>query len=1057
MAEYSKADMFKTLTSTAGRTPSDILGDNAFSSAALTSGSDEADFSQSKALESKPRPLVYCIAMIRNEADIITNFLDQALLLFHKTFIVDIQSSDGTREIVDAAAKKSNDRIVVFNCLTQERYQSALMNTLSRKAFSEGADWIFLLDADEFIDVKNQKELCDFLSTCQDDLIHLPWINLIPSEYGDFQVFHAGQEYSFSDQPSRVSKVAVSARYALINPDFCIEEGNHNVSKKLDGSPERQRLAFPILHLPVRSAARLKYKMINGARLLDSKHNTRADEGHHAATILRRLEENEVTPALLDSIALTYALRNEVAKDSLPTRGAKNFSEATPSFGRRRLPFFARDEQRPLAEVRPLKGTLERDAELQWEHVRFAHGVPVCAELRDSDLRIRCLPKEGRGHAFYGRYSALGPDDSHSPSGLNVNVLTHAIAGAFTDVDWSGLAPVLFALFSLLRPRRYVELGVETGKRFFAVCQASERLKLKTQCIGVDAWIEDPADSTFNSFRTQLESRFPAQHFIRGSFSDALDCFDDGSVDLLLIDGCHHYGVVMEDFESWMPKMSSKGTMIFHNINAYGRDFGVRRLWSELKRRYPAYSFYHGGGLGILYVGHRNNVIFMSINSLSSNGEYAALARLFFEQLGELASSPSAAIRKRIDTNQGGDTGENIDRWKVFLNSAQFNRNLRTVLRGSLFKNRIKYWLCYLSGKRRERYTKKKREVKDAIAYIDWNLRLLRPELHAKQRRSFVHNFSRTRGDSSSEPVERVDESVFVRFDKRYAERHTTKGLHPKVRLIIPTRGCSKWLPYFLKAYRSWGLKPTYAVDNGCEPETLRLLKESNVNMIFIDADHIPNGESIMPYLSKSIPEDYVLRLDDDEFLARELIEWVNSIPDSKYAFVTSWWIPRYEVALLDGALWSCHPKWMRTKVGDSLYENLQGGRFYRHKDVTYDKVGPHHGNFTSHYVSHAPSKALIIHLDCLVRTMEERLNKIRSTEKRFKDAGWPFANHMLPEMAPRELLGLKDFDNPDLAPLINELLEKVYRPTEKLTLGVDELIAIQQDRLSHDTMHFHY
>ena len=165
----------------------------------------------------------------------------------------------------------------------------------------------------------------------------------------------------------------------------------------------------------------------------------------------------------------------------------------------------------------------------------------------------------------------------------------------------------------------------------------------------------------------------------------------------------------------------------------------------------------------------------------------------------------------------------------------------------------------------------------------------------------------------------------------------------------------------------------------------------------------------------------------------------------------------RYEVALLDGALWSCHPKWFRTKVGDSLYENLQGGRFYRHRDVTYDKVGPHHGNFISDYVSHAPSKALLIHLDCLVRTMEERLNKLRSTEKRFKGARWPFANHMLPEMAPRELLRLKDFDNPDLAPLISELLEKVYRPSEKLTLGVDELVAIQQDRLSQDTTHFHY
>ena len=306
-----------------------------------------------------------------------------------------------------------------------------------------------------------------------------------------------------------------------------------------------------------------------------------------------------------------------------------------------------------------------------------------------------------------------------------------------------------------------------------------------------------------------------------------------------------------------------------------------------------------------------------------------------------------------------------------------------------------------------------------------------------------------------SEPT--MKSAEYVVFDKAAVKPSSITGLHPSVRLIIPTRGCSKWLPYFLEAYRAWGLEPTYAVDLGSEPETLKLLKDNNVRTIFIDSDQIPNGESIMPFLSKSIEEDYIFRLDDDEFPTRELIDWANTIPESKYAFVTSWWIPRYEVALIDGKLRSCHPKWLRTKVGPAIVENLHGGRFYRHKDVSYDPVGPHHGNFISDYVSHAPPEAMLIHLDYLVRTMEERLSKIRSTEKRFPNAGWPFANHMLPEMAPRELLRPKDFNDPNLEPLTSQLLAKVYQPTEKLVLGVEEMMAIQQDRLDIDSMHFHY
>ena len=68
-------------------------------------------------------------------------------------------------------------------------------------------------------------------------------------------------------------------------------------------------------------------------------------------------------------------------------------------------------------------------------------------------------------------------------------------------------------------------------------------LELATQCVAVDAWIDDGnafrALPAFERFRSQLQDKFPKQHFIRGSFAHALQCFDDGSIDLLHIDGYH--------------------------------------------------------------------------------------------------------------------------------------------------------------------------------------------------------------------------------------------------------------------------------------------------------------------------------------------------------------------------------------------------------------------------------------------------------------------------------------------------------------------------------------
>ncbi len=1030
----------------------DIFADTSLSTGRQTSRFNEVPFHRDSPVKNRPDPLVYCIAMVRNEADIILSFLHQAASLFDKTLLVDIQSSDGTKEIIDNFAENSGGVIVRLNCLTQERYQSALTNTLARKAFAEGADWVFFLDADEFLDVKCREHLRDLLKASAGDVIHLPWINLAPSEYGSFESLRLDQDFFYRVDPSSIHKVAISARYPLLYPDFSLEEGNHNVSRSINGPPEKARAAFSILHLPVRSAARLKYKLINASRLLDSKHNTGDEEGHHVRTILRRLEEEEATPALLNAIVATYSLKEDRAQDASAQNRSKKLAPPEPAVARRRLPLFACDAQAAPGQVKTLKETLEFDSQLNWRRPRFVSGAPVCAELQGSELHIRCLPITGQGNGFYGRYSTLPDEGSQSPADLTVKVLADAIGAAWRVVelapvsDWSGLAPVLFALFSLLRPRRFVELGFDQGTSFFAACQAAEQLKPLTQCIGVDPCIRHPQagmdiDPAYGKFLAQLQSRFPTQHVIRGSFRDALECFDDSSVDLLHIDVKPISELASESFAAWLPKMSDKGTIVLHDISSHKRGYTIWRLWDELKKIYPAYSFYHCNGLGILYVGNKNSTISQAIDVLNSNTEYATLTQLFFEQLGGQGSAWTATTRRIVDEIGGGDFHEH-DGLYTLLKSNSLARHTRTFLRRTLVATRAKYFAFYLSKRKRKHYSQKKRWLKGAIMFIDWKLGTRKPE---KKR------------EALDKTPKFVREHQFVAFDKRLVHSFDKKGLHPNVRLVIPTRGCSKWLPIFLKAYRAWGLEPSYAVDNGCDPETLRLLKENNVNTIFIDSNQIPNGESIMPFLSKSIREDYIFRLDDDEFPARELIDWVNSIPDSKFAFVTSWWIPRYEVAMLDGQLWSCHPKWMRTKVGSAFHENLHGGRFYRHRDVIYDEVGPHHGNFISDYVSHAPAEALLIHLDYLVRTMEERLNKIRSTEKRFKDAGWPFANHMLPEMAPRELLRPRRFINPDLDPLINELLAKVYRPTEKLTLGVDEIVAIQRDRLSQDTTHFHY
>ena len=59
----------------------------------------------------------------------------------------------------------------------------------------------------------------------------------------------------------------------------------------------------------------------------------------------------------------------------------------------------------------------------------------------------------------------------------------------------------------------------------------------------------------------------------------------------------------MGDFNQWLPKLSSRGIVMFHDIAVHRDDFGVWRTWQELSSQYPNMSFDHSYGLGILFVG----------------------------------------------------------------------------------------------------------------------------------------------------------------------------------------------------------------------------------------------------------------------------------------------------------------------------------------------------------------------------------------------------------------------------------------------------------------------
>ena len=170
-------------------------------------------------------------------------------------------------------------------------------------------------------------------------------------------------------------------------------------------------------------------------------------------------------------------------------------------------------------------------------------------------------------------------------------------------------APFSFWLIGSHRPNVVVELGAHRGFSYCCFCQAISRLNLSSRAFAVDTWGGDEhagfyGESIYLELSAYNERYSAFSRLIRSTFDEALPHFEDSSIDLLHIDGRHFYDDVKHEFESWLPKLSRRGVVLFqYDTNVRERGFGVFKLWTEIRDRYPSFEFIHGHGLGVAGIG----------------------------------------------------------------------------------------------------------------------------------------------------------------------------------------------------------------------------------------------------------------------------------------------------------------------------------------------------------------------------------------------------------------------------------------------------------------------
>ncbi|WP_199707962.1 rhamnan synthesis F family protein [Teichococcus wenyumeiae] len=203
---------------------------------------------------------------------------------------------------------------------------------------------------------------------------------------------------------------------------------------------------------------------------------------------------------------------------------------------------------------------------------------------------------------------------------------------------WLEHGPFAFWLADTLRPRRFVELGSHYAYSYFAFCQAFQKLGTDTTAYAVDTWQGDEHagfydESVYRTVLKQNQDRYSSfSTLMRQTFDKAVAYIDDGSVDLLHIDGRHFYEDVKEDYELWLPKLTPNAIVLFHDTNVRERRFGVWKFFQELAQNHPSFEFKHCNGLGIIAPGLVPDVM-QALFTASDND--AAMVRNIYSSLGQ--------------------------------------------------------------------------------------------------------------------------------------------------------------------------------------------------------------------------------------------------------------------------------------------------------------------------------------------------------------------------------------------------------------------------------------
>lgn len=211
----------------------------------------------------------FAIAMVRDEADIIEHTIGKMLDQVDEIIVADNNSTDGTREILDALP------VMVVDDPEVGYHQSRKMTRLAHLAAEKGATWVVPFDSDEVWYSPFHGRIADLVEGLAPQ-----WLT------AEAQLFDHVATAKDPDEPNPLLRLGWRRRdpgplgkvACRIRDDLVINQGNHSAT--YSGGTTRFTDHLVIRHFPYRSGEQMIRKAINGAEAYAAT-DLPAEQGDH--------------------------------------------------------------------------------------------------------------------------------------------------------------------------------------------------------------------------------------------------------------------------------------------------------------------------------------------------------------------------------------------------------------------------------------------------------------------------------------------------------------------------------------------------------------------------------------------------------------------------------------------------------------------------------------------------------------------------------------------------------------------------------------------------------